>query len=142
MPLYNQPTEGLWTPVLTFATPGDLAVTYTEQLGRYVKVGNWVDLTFSIVTSAFTYTTATGALNITGLPFASKNDSINYYGAMIWAGITKAGYTEIAPLIAPNTSLVRFAASGSGVAISSVVNTDALTTSAMILRGTLGYRSA
>src|SRR3990167_5810415 len=32
--------EGTWTPVLTFATAGDLSVAYSVQVGSYVKIGN------------------------------------------------------------------------------------------------------
>jgi hypothetical protein len=58
-----------FTPVVTFATPGDLSVAYTDQSGRYTIVGNilkW-EMTLSFTP---TYTTASGDFIITGLPVA------------------------------------------------------------------------
>lgn len=62
--------EGTWTPTLTAGSGvGDLSVTYTTQIGTYTKIGNFVVLHFVIVTSAFTHTTAAGAIGVGGLPF-------------------------------------------------------------------------
>lgn len=60
---------GTWTPAVSFATPGDLSVTYSVQSGRYRKYGRllWVD--FRLQTSAFTFTTASSSFLVTGLPF-------------------------------------------------------------------------
>lgn len=67
----NRPVNevGTWTPGLTFGTPGDLSVAYTTQVGRYRKYGKLLWIDFRIVTSTFTFTTASGAINVTGLPF-------------------------------------------------------------------------
>lgn len=62
--------EGTFTPVYSFATAGDLAVAYTTQSGRYVKIGNRVWYAINLVVSSATYTTAAGIFRITGLPFA------------------------------------------------------------------------
>ncbi len=61
--------EGTWTPTITFATAGDLSVAYSSQVGNYTKIGRQVTITFSITTSTFTHTTASGELRISGLPF-------------------------------------------------------------------------
>src|SRR3990172_6973053 len=83
--------EGTWTPVLTFATPGNLSVVYTTQTGRYQKIGRVVNAYFTMSTSTFTHTTASGSLNITGLPFTSiTSSSIRLCGSLLWQGITKA----------------------------------------------------
>lgn len=58
--------EGSWTPEITFATPGDVDVTYTTQLGRYTKVGNLVTLICSVTASSITHTTAAGDLRVEG----------------------------------------------------------------------------
>ncbi len=59
---------GTFTPTLTFATPGDLAVSYSVQTGRYWRLG---DLVFAMVDlqATPTYSTAAGQLRIAGLPF-------------------------------------------------------------------------
>jgi hypothetical protein len=129
--------EGDWTPVLTFTTPGDVAVTYATQLGEYTKVGREVTLRGSVTTSTFTHTTASGNLTITGLPFA-VGGSIFPRGALLWGGITKAGYTNI--VATGTSSSVMFSASGSGVANSGVVVADTPTGGTVRLEFTLHYR--
>jgi hypothetical protein len=63
---YAQSTS--WTPAIDFATHGDLSVSYGSQSGTYSRIGNIVVASFS-VTFTPTYTTASGLLHITGLPF-------------------------------------------------------------------------
>jgi len=77
--LMNWYEEGTWTPVMSFTTNGDLAVTYSAQVGHYERVGSQVTARFRVVASAFTYTTATGTFQITGLPFTS-NSTTNFIG--------------------------------------------------------------
>ena len=81
--------EGTFTPTITFSTPGNLAVTYTEQTGKYTKVGDLVYLSLRLWTSAFTHTTAAGTLRIGGLPFTPAGT--NYY----WLNLVTdgTGYT-------------------------------------------------
>jgi len=74
--------EGTWTPSLTFVTAGDLSVVTSTSEGEYVKVGNHVFLTGRVVTSTFTYTTATGGLRLTGLPFTPVTPSAAAMGGI------------------------------------------------------------
>lgn len=131
--------EGTWAPVLTFATPGNLAVTYVSAAGEYTKIGNVVTLRFQVVTSAFTHTTASGILKLTGLPFTSGS-AFAVIGSMTWAGITKASYTNIVPVIASGTSEVKLTACGSGVGASDVVAADAPTGGTISLRGEITFK--
>lgn len=62
--------EGTFTPALTYATPGTFSVTYTTQAGRYVKIGQMVWIDVEITTLTFVRGTASGRLNLTGLPFS------------------------------------------------------------------------
>jgi len=135
--------EGTWTPVLTFATPGDLAVTYNtnQQTGTYTIIGDRIVITFAVGTASFTYTTASGNLQLTGLPYTAKLVSgIQNIGSTVFGGITKVGYTQVVPRVNSNTSLVDFIASGSGVVQGNVTSTDVPTTSSVVLRGTLVYQ--
>lgn len=60
--------NGSFTPTVTFATPGDLSVTYGEQTGRYNKLpGNRYIVLIRLNFTA-TFTTASGALRVGGLP--------------------------------------------------------------------------
>ncbi|WP_024586619.1 DUF2793 domain-containing protein [Aliihoeflea sp. 2WW] len=59
--------SGDFTPTLTFASPGDLSVSYATQAGAYWRIG---DLVIALVHVAATpvYGTASGQLRIAGLP--------------------------------------------------------------------------
>lgn len=137
------PEVDTWTPVLTFATAGDLSVTYSLQLGWKRNIGELTVADFSITTSAFTHTTAAGNLQITGLPVAAIADT-NYFasGSVTFGGITKAGYTQVDPVITASSSTILFVASGSGVAAGSVVAADMPTGGSVRLRGTIVYAGA
>lgn len=84
--------EGSWTPAITFTTPGDLNVVYSAQSGEYIKIGRQVTLSMIVITSTFTHGTASGSLNISGMPFASNGS--HHQGALDFQGITKANYTN------------------------------------------------
>jgi len=81
--------NGLWTPTLTFATPGDLAVAYSQRVGEYFRIGNLVILTIALTTSSFTHTTASGSLRFTGLPFVVAAGP-DFYGSLAFSGWTHA----------------------------------------------------
>lgn len=131
--------EGTWIPVLMFATPGDLTVVYAAQIGTYTKVGRLVTATFSIVTSTFTHTTASGAVLISGLPFTCAA-SHHFIGTMIAAGIIKATYTQFTPRVRDTFGTqIEVTAQGSGVASANVVSTDMPTGGTVNFRGTLTY---
>lgn len=128
--------ESTWTPVLTFATPGDLSVTYTTQTGTYTKIGNRVFADFIIVTATFTHTTAAGQLTMTGLPFnagSAKYNNINF------GGITKAGYSVVTAVTNAGTGTITYEACGSAVAPATVTTADCPTGGTMVLRGQVIY---
>lgn len=115
--LFDDYEEGAWTPVLTCATAGDLSVTYSTQTGTYVKVGRLVTATCVVSTSAFTHSTASGDLRITGIPFTAATA---HYSNLAFNGINKATYTTVAPRTAAGSSVLTFLASGMGVGSSAV----------------------
>ena len=132
--------EGTWTPTLTFATPGDLSVAYTRNTGRYVKIGSTVYVSFTIVTSSFTFTTAAGALQMTGLPFALVNNTQNYGNAGIgFAGYTKANYTQSVLSLIPGTSYSQFSLFGSGQVSASVTTVETLSGTSKSIEGQFHY---
>lgn len=69
--------EGTWTPAITFNVPGNLAVTYTSRVGIYTKIGQLITIGCTIFTATFTHTTASGALFVSGLPFAANASGMN-----------------------------------------------------------------
>ncbi len=131
---------GTWTPVVTFATPGNLSVTYSYQVGWTVQIGQLYIAGFALATSAFTHTTASGNLTVSGVPVtASSATNRDTVGSMSWGGITKAGYTEIVPYVYVGTNYINFVGSGSGVARSLVIAADVPTAGTVIINGSVAF---
>lgn len=132
--------EGIWTPTLTFATPGDVAVTYSTRVGFYTKVGREVTLRWNIVTSAFTHTTASGSMQISGLPFSnSATASSGSRGVLDWGGINKALYTQVLASVGAGANVLTLQANGMGQPAALVMNTDTPTGGTITLAGTITY---
>lgn len=108
--------EGTFTPSITFATPGNLSVTYTTQLGTYTKIGRVVYYNVFIVTSAFTHTSASGNFQVTGLPFTSDGSQNWFGGAGATGGYTSASHTQITSTVEAGQSRILALGSGSGIA--------------------------
>ena len=135
--------ESTWTPVITFATPGNLSVAYSTQIGRYQKIGRLVNAYFTLITSTFTHTTASGALQITGLPFTSVTSAGIYMcGPLLWQGITKANYTSAVLQVISNVALAAIILSGSGQAAAEVTTAEAPTGGTLILAGQATYEAS
>lgn len=136
--------SGDWTPALSCVTPGDLSVSYTTQVGRFVRVGQLVFLRWNITTSAFTYTTASGSAIIAGIPVSpsSANSSVGAYGGIRVSGYTKANYTMVVPQIIDGAGNITLIASGSAQTVSTMSIADFPTGGSVILRGSLLYEAA
>lgn len=65
--------EGTFNATITFETPGNLSVSYANQLCTYTRRGNRVEVGVNLVFTP-TFTTASGALRIAGMPFTIAND--------------------------------------------------------------------
>lgn len=134
--------EGEWTPVLTFVTVGDLSVSYSIQVGKWAKIGRIIHLSFRILTSAFTHTTASGNCLITGFPFTSGDRTITgWIGPVAWTGITKTNYTDINVVVNENVSQGFLQAAGSGQSAATVMAADMPTSGTVELRGTVSYET-
>lgn len=102
-----------WTPAMSFGTPGDVSPTYTTQKGYYSYEATGIRFSFSVVGSIGTYTTASGAFILRGLPFAPVTSNIanpvamSSYGALTLS----SGYSQVGALAAD--SFVYFRQSGS-----------------------------
>jgi hypothetical protein len=136
--LFDDYEEGTWTPVLTFATAGDLSVTYSSQIGTYVKIGRAVILTCRLVASAFTHTTASGALRVTGIPFSGAS---RHWSAILFNGINKENYTTVSVNCDTGSSVLTFSASGMGQGQSSVAVADVPTGGTPFIQFTLCYET-
>ncbi len=132
--------EGIWTPTLTFATPGDLSVTYVNQFGRYTKLGNVVQLSFNIRTDTFTHTTASGNLRITGLPFTSINVAgLFHASSCVYEGITSAGRPHINPTLFENSTFLIVDSSGSAISLSRIDAPEVPSGGIVIFRCSISY---
>lgn len=81
---------GTWTPALTFATPGDLSITYHANTAGYYSVDNdRVAIHAQARTTAFTHSTASGSFTLDGSGFALKTNVLSTT-VPVWLG----GYTE------------------------------------------------
>jgi hypothetical protein len=130
-----------WTPAVTFATPGDLAVSYSTREGIYVKTGDLVTVWFNILTSTFTHTTANGHLRISGLPFTAASGITYFAGSVAISGITQANYTQWTPIVQNGTAYIIFLSTGQGQNESSIGITEATTGSTLLIRGSLTYKA-
>lgn len=124
-----------WTPVLSCATPGDLAVSYAIQTGNIIQLNTHAyHVQYQIVTSAFTWTTASGNLQIKGLPFTTAAGIVSR-GALQFGGINKAGYTNLNTGNGGGATNLNVTASGMGVASANVAITDCPSGGTVILTG-------
>lgn len=123
--------EGTWTPVLTFAVPGNVNVIYSTQGGDYTKVGNRVDYWWRIVTTTFTHTTSTGNLQITGLPFTSVVTTGLSEGSFRSSGLTVAigtSFDSLTASLSAGSALLEFTISAVGGGNSATMTTGNHTT--------------
>lgn len=135
---YTLPTS--FTPTLTFATPGNLSVTYSTQFGSYIAIGKLVIAQITLVTSAFTHTTASGDFRIAGLPLRAANSGQSGRGGAVqWGGITKANYTDMAMTAEANSFFCTLRASGSGQSPATVGVADVPSGGSVSVRATVVY---
>ena len=138
--LLNDYEEGTWTPSLAINTPGDLSVTYSTQTGYYTKVGRFVTVSFQLITSAFTHTTASGAWRIAGVPFLASPNTLYVNGTIAaFQGITKANYTTFGSTTSTGSAQFLLYASGSAQGLDNVNAADIPSGGSVLLYGSFTY---
>jgi hypothetical protein len=109
-----------FTPTVTFVTPGDLSVSYATARGKYQRDGH--KITFSIkLTFTPIYTTASGGIRISGLPFngvsANSGWGMAYqfctFGSSSTAITWPAGVTQVVGRIPAQSSYIQLVGMGS-----------------------------
>jgi hypothetical protein len=132
----------VWTPTLTFATPGDLAVGYTTRVGDLLLHDWGVQGNFRIVTSSFTHTTAAGNLQVTGFPYTPSSDTgFVWDGVCPFSGINFAGaHTQMVCSLTAGSPTILFSKSGDNVAGANVDAGDVPTGGSVVLRGSFWFR--
>jgi len=123
-----------WTPGISGGTTAGTP-SYSTQVGRGIRIGNWVFLDFSITLTGWT---GTGQVQITGLPIAPAS-STAVQSAIVVTGLTFANtVTVFAATSGTNTFLVLSHSVNSGVA-SSLIDTE-ITPASSIFRGHICYK--
>lgn len=97
--------EGTWTPAIGFGG-NTTGITYgTPTLGRYTKIGHLVTIAGMITLTS--KGTATGNVQMTGLPFVAANDQIFAAGSIGYVGfMSLTGAVTV--MVQPNTSKLNF----------------------------------
>lgn len=92
-----------WTPALTFGG-GSTGLTYSSQVGKYVRIGQLVVLTGLIVLTA--KGSSAGAAVISGLPYTIGDGSSNgwYSSNKVSYSAFTAGVQEVGLQTVPNTT--------------------------------------
>ena len=110
-----------YSPVVTFATNGNLSVAYSVQNGAYTQIGNVVYVSIGL-TFTPTYTTASGNINIS-LPInaSATSASITFFNSganTVWP----TGATMLVGVTSTSVALIR--GLGSATASSSLTTTN------------------
>lgn len=111
-------SSGSYTPTITFATPGDLSVSYATQVGRYQIIGDTVAI-WTNVTFTPTFTTASGVFHIS-LPFAAAAGAVQSIsvGSLPTAAAWPASVAFVNAQAAPGASYAVLAGYVSGASVS------------------------
>jgi hypothetical protein len=128
-----------WTPTLTCATPGDLAILYNTQTGSFVRIGNLIIATFNIIASNFTFSTASGNVIIGGtgsLP-GTPSFPLTSFGSISIGNYTKSGYAPGSTIL--NSSGLQIIMTGSGNASVNMAITDFSPPAPPSIQGTIIY---
>ena len=96
--------EGTWTPVYQALTSNP-TVTHSVQVGRYVKIGQFVNVMFRIQTSAASG--GSGALVIGGLPFVSTNVSSLFASGPIGFSFAFTNFNPQTLLVGANATQIQ-----------------------------------
>lgn len=71
--LKNNYANGSWTPTVGYAVDGNFSPTYVTQVGNYKRIEDFCMFSMLLRWTPNAYTTASGALQIRGLPFAAAS---------------------------------------------------------------------
>ncbi len=127
--------EGTWEPSFTCGTPGDLSVSYGTRTGTYTKIGRVVTASFMIA-ATITWTTSSGIVSLSGLPFTVNGGAFTAVGA--YGGYTSANFPYIGAQLSSTTSIYLFK-SGSGQTAVNIPIADFPTGGTVVVYGTVSY---
>ena len=133
--------EGTWTPQFTFATPGDLSVSYVAADGMYQRVGSLVTLIFRCLPVPV-FTTSSGAARVTGLPFPASPSAFAINEPILCDGgptLPPSGVTDYAAFVAPAATFFEIGMRGLGFSPTPLGATNISSGNGIFIRGSLRY---
>jgi hypothetical protein len=134
--------EGTWTPTLGWSVNNDLVMTVGSVSGIYTKIGRMASCGAQIINMTMTYTTGSGGLFVTNLPFAVAPGGEDFC-AIGFQRITKANYTQYIWDAVGATNTYAFGAYGSGQNIGAVEPANVASgTTAFYAYGNCDYHSS
>jgi len=109
---------GTWTPTLTCASPSDLSVTYITRAGTYSRKKDEITVSMQIACTP-TFSTASGDIAISGLPFLALTTQGNFIGPAYFSGVNgPSGRYTVLGIVRPATSPDRISLWGIGIGVS------------------------
>ena len=102
--LLNDYEEGTWTPEIK-GTTGAGTASYSQQVGKYLKIGNWVYLTWVL---GWSRGSAGGEMRTTGFPFTPATDCTGMGSVMFNNVSIHSNVSNIATYIGPGNDYCYF----------------------------------
>ena len=123
--------EGTFTPTYSSGSGSFTTLTYFAQTGKYTKIGNIVFFSINVFTNNVVVGTATGQLNIAGLPFTVDATTQFYQAATLarvyrWAN----SYPSMRAYVEVGGTTIAFPNMASNAGSSTTVQVSDMTTGA------------
>ena len=99
--------EGTWTPTFTY-TSTTPSFSYVTRSGRYTKIGRMVQIGFQLNVTSIDTGSAGGEIEITGLPFPCKSQSLATGVVMVYGADVYANAYDVTINVQDNSSNFRF----------------------------------
>ncbi len=130
--------EGTWTPTITPSGTAFTSITYSSQVGSYVRVGNMVTVFCSVSLSALTLGAATGSVRISALPFTSNSLANQTYSGTVGASVVTFAGNYLYGALSPSSTNVNIQIVGTAAGLSNLPVAGLAATSAFNM--TITYR--
>lgn len=136
---WNTYSRGIWTPTFTFATPGNLSVSYGTRTASYIVVGNSINTTFTMVFTP-TFTTSSGNAIISGFPFTAASSTITLGACGVSPSTYPVGTSYTLISLGATSNAVLINGYGSGVSFSSFLPANFTSGTATTIYFNLTYK--
>jgi len=137
--------SGDWTPEVADATSGGNVATTSSSVGRYVKIGNFVQVNMIITNINTTGLTGGNQIFVRDLPFTARDTTPTsfYLGvAQLYRTGASSNGTLWVPTLYDNQSVIRFQAIGDNSLFPDLLTVSELTSGESDFYVTLQYEAA